>query len=134
LFETWVVAEFIKARFNQGRPADLYFWRDNNGLEADLLFESGSRLQSVEIKSGQTVTPDYVRAEQASAPRGEGDCLLAALDITGCLQVSVSRICSTFQEIELQIPVDIVAKEKQAHPTPFQAIALVTGIALGTTQ
>lgn len=71
LFETWVVGEFLKARFNQGRPSDLYFWRDNNGLEADLLFEmptpQGMRLQTVEIKSGQTVTPDTVRAGQRSA-------------------------------------------------------------------
>ncbi len=72
LFETWVVAEFVKGRFSLGRPADLYFWRDNNGLEADLIFEIGSRLQPVEIKSGQTVTRDYVRAGQASG-RFAGD-------------------------------------------------------------
>ncbi len=64
LFETWVVGEFVKARFNAGQPADLYFWRDNNGLESDLLFESGGRVQPVEIKSGQTVTSDYIRAGQ----------------------------------------------------------------------
>jgi predicted AAA+ superfamily ATPase len=64
LFETLVIGEFLKARLNRGLPADLYFWRDNNGLEADLLFESGGRLQMVEIKSGQTVTRDYVRAAQ----------------------------------------------------------------------
>jgi len=67
LFETWVVGEFIKARFNAGQPADLYFWRDNNGLEADLLFESGSKLQPIEIKSGRTVTSDYIRAGQKAA-------------------------------------------------------------------
>lgn len=67
LFETWVVSEFVKSRFNRGLPADLHFWRDNNGLEADLLIEIGTRLQPVEIKSGQTVTRDYVRAGQASA-------------------------------------------------------------------
>jgi predicted AAA+ superfamily ATPase len=72
LFETWVVSEFVKSRFNHGQPADLYFWRDNNGLEADLLIETGARLQPVEIKSGQTVTRDYVRAGQASA-RFAGD-------------------------------------------------------------
>lgn len=64
LFENWVVGEFIKARYNQGLPADLYFWRDNNGLEADLMFERGGRLQMVEIKSGQTITSDTVRAGQ----------------------------------------------------------------------
>ena len=72
LFETWVVSEFLKARLNAGQPPDLYFWRDNNGLEADLLFEVGGRLQPVEIKSGRTVTPDYVRAGQ-KAGRFAGD-------------------------------------------------------------
>jgi hypothetical protein len=67
LFETLVVSEFLKARYNQGRPADLYFWRDNNGLEADLLFECEGRLQTVEIKSGQTITPDFIRAGQRSS-------------------------------------------------------------------
>lgn len=64
LFENWVVGEFIKARYNQGKPANLYFWRDNNGLEADLIFEQGEHLQMVEIKSGQTITSDTIRAGQ----------------------------------------------------------------------
>lgn len=66
LFETLVVGEFLKLRLHAGRPADLYFWRDNNGLEADLLFEREGRLQTVEIKSGRTVTSDYIRAGQRS--------------------------------------------------------------------
>lgn len=72
LFETLVVGEFLKARFNRGQAADLYFWRDNNGLEADLVFEVAGHLQTVEIKSGRTVTPDYIRAGQKSA-RFAGD-------------------------------------------------------------
>ncbi len=72
LFETWVVGEFVKTRCNAGQPANLYFWRDNNGLESDLLFESGTKLQPVEIKSGRTVTPDYIRAGQ-KAGRFAGD-------------------------------------------------------------
>ena len=66
LFETWVIGEFRKYRFNQGLPADLYFWRDNNGVEADLVFETPEGLQCVEIKSGQTLTPDLVRAGRAA--------------------------------------------------------------------
>lgn len=72
LFESWVIAEFLKARFNRGEPADLHFWRDNNGLEADLLFEANGMLQTVEIKSGRTVTTDYIKAGSASA-RFAGD-------------------------------------------------------------
>jgi predicted AAA+ superfamily ATPase len=82
LFETWVVSEFVKGRFNLGRPADLYFWRDNNGLEADLIFEVDTRLQPVEIKSGQTVTRDYLRAGQA-AGRFAGDEALSPWLIYG---------------------------------------------------
>jgi len=68
LFENWVVSEFLKHRTNQGQPSDVHFWRDNNGLEADLLYETGTGLlQTVEIKSGQTPTGDYVRAGQRSA-------------------------------------------------------------------
>ena len=66
LFETWVIGEFRKYRFNQGLPADLYFWRDNNGVEADLVFDTPEGLQCVEIKSGQTLTPDLVRAGRAA--------------------------------------------------------------------
>jgi hypothetical protein len=67
LFETLVVSEFLKARYNEGLPADLYFWRDNNGLEADLIFERAGGLQPVEIKSGQTITADYIQAAKKAA-------------------------------------------------------------------
>ncbi|WP_275099665.1 ATP-binding protein [Sedimenticola hydrogenitrophicus] len=72
LFETLVVSEFLKDRHNQGLPPDLYFWRDNNGVEADLLFERQGKLQTVEIKSGQTITGDYIQAGRKSA-RFAGD-------------------------------------------------------------
>ena len=72
VFETLVVGEFMKSRLNAGLPPDLYFWRDNNGLEADLVFETDGRLQPVEIKSDSTVTTDYIRAGQKAA-RFAGD-------------------------------------------------------------
>jgi predicted AAA+ superfamily ATPase len=75
LFENWVVGEFIKARYNRGMPADIYFWRDNNGLEADLIFEQDNRLQMVEIKSGQTITSDAIRAGQRAIRMAEDEAL-----------------------------------------------------------
>jgi predicted AAA+ superfamily ATPase len=59
LFETYVVSEFIKHRFNAGRPADLFFWRDSLGHEVDLLYETPQGLQAVEIKSGSTFASDW---------------------------------------------------------------------------
>ncbi|MBU3697482.1 ATP-binding protein [Dechloromonas sp.] len=60
LFETWVVSELIKQRFNAGQPADLYFWRDSAGHEIDVVYETAAGLQAVEIKSGSTFAADWV--------------------------------------------------------------------------
>lgn len=62
LFETLVVSEFVKRRYNAAQPADIYFWRDNVGHEVDLLFEVGERLQAIEIKSGSTLARDWLDA------------------------------------------------------------------------
>jgi predicted AAA+ superfamily ATPase len=59
LFETYVVSECIKQRFNAGQGADLYFWRDNTGHEVDLLFDTPQGMQAVEIKSGSTFASDW---------------------------------------------------------------------------
>lgn len=61
LFETWVVSEHLKYRFNAGRASNLTFWRDRHGHEVDLLVEKGDRLQPIEIKAGATVHPDAFR-------------------------------------------------------------------------
>jgi len=62
LFETWVVSEFVKSRYNVGEQADAWFWRDQSGHEVDLLFESDARLQAVEIKSGATFVSGWLDA------------------------------------------------------------------------
>jgi predicted AAA+ superfamily ATPase len=58
LFETWVVAELLKHRFNEGKPSNLSFWRDRAGHEIDLLVEGASGIQPVEIKATATPTSD----------------------------------------------------------------------------
>lgn len=61
LFENMVVAEYWKAAMNAGRTDALYFWRDSTGNEVDLLIEDGMHLIPVEIKSGATLTGDFLR-------------------------------------------------------------------------
>ena len=97
LFETLIVSEFLKSRLHDGRPSDLYFWRDNNGLESDLVFESGGRLQTIEIKSGQTVTQDYLRAAQQSLRFAGAEAALPPWLIYGgseSYERSGVRVCS----------------------------------------
>ncbi len=59
LFETWAVSELLKNRFNAGLLSNLYFWRDSQGHEVDVLMDQGDQLIPIEIKAGQTITSDY---------------------------------------------------------------------------
>ena len=59
LFETMVVMELLKSRFNQGLSSNLYFFRDSNDNEVDVIMETSSGLAAIEIKSGQTITPNF---------------------------------------------------------------------------
>lgn len=59
LFETWAMAELMKSRLNAGERPGMYFWRDSNGNEVDVLVERATRLVPVEIKSGTTVARDF---------------------------------------------------------------------------
>jgi len=59
IFETFIVAELMKIRLNRGERPNLYFWRDSNGNEVDVVIEHGQKLMPVEIKSGQTVAHDF---------------------------------------------------------------------------
>ncbi len=54
LFENLVVLEALKIRYNQGLVPNLYFYRDSNGNEVDILATSGSQLVGIEIKSSST--------------------------------------------------------------------------------
>ena len=62
LFENMVVMEALKSRFNAGEMPNLYFLRDSQGLEADLLFQkSHNELIPIEIKGGMTWNKDFCR-------------------------------------------------------------------------
>ncbi len=58
LFEGFIAAEVIKSQTNRGRRLEVYFFRDEQGLEVDFLVpgHNGS-ISLVECKAGQTVTP-----------------------------------------------------------------------------
>jgi predicted AAA+ superfamily ATPase len=59
IFETFVVSETRKLLLPKGSPASLYFWRDSGGTEIDLLVEESGFLLPIEIKAGETLTPDF---------------------------------------------------------------------------
>ena len=61
LFENLIVVEVMKHFLNRGRRPHLYFYRDSNGNEVDLLLQSGRQWVPVEIKSAATVKPDLFK-------------------------------------------------------------------------
>lgn len=56
IFENFVIAELIKSRLNRAERPQMYFWRDSNGNEVDVIVELGGRLMPIEIKSGKTIS------------------------------------------------------------------------------
>jgi len=54
IFENLVVVEVLKQRYNSGYDADLYFFRDSNGNEIDLLCKTSDGLVGIEIKAAFT--------------------------------------------------------------------------------
>ena len=61
LFENMVVAEAAKARLHRGKDPGLYFFRDSNGNEVDLLLDRRPAPYPVEIKASLTVHADLTK-------------------------------------------------------------------------
>lgn len=55
LFETFIISEFIKKRLHFGRSDNIYYFRESNGNEIDVIIDTGEGPIPIEIKSGQTV-------------------------------------------------------------------------------
>ena len=55
ILETWVVSEIIKSYWHNAKEAPLFYYRDSDMREVDLLIESGDTLYPIEIK--RTATP-----------------------------------------------------------------------------
>jgi predicted AAA+ superfamily ATPase len=59
IFETCIISELKKNISNLGLNIDLFFWRDSNGREVDIIVDFGGKYMPIEIKSGQTVNRDF---------------------------------------------------------------------------
>lgn len=61
VFENHVLMEMLKGIYARGEQSNLYFWRDNNGNEVDILRDEGALLHPIEVKSGQTIARDWFK-------------------------------------------------------------------------
>ena len=85
VLESWVVAEVLKSFRHAGRDAPLYFYRDRDRREVDLLIEWDGLLHPLEIKRTATPRRDHVRSFKALAkldlPMGTGGLLNLSKDL-----------------------------------------------------
>ncbi|NTU73731.1 ATP-binding protein [Candidatus Roizmanbacteria bacterium] len=61
LFENLIIIELKKYILNHSKSAKLYFFRDSNGNEVDLVIDGGIAQIPVEIKSGATFTTEFLK-------------------------------------------------------------------------
>lgn len=61
IFETWVATEVLKARMHRGLRPQMFHYRENRGVEIDLVVGRQRDIALVEAKSGQTVASDWFK-------------------------------------------------------------------------
>ncbi|UZD22765.1 ATP-binding protein [Algoriphagus halophytocola] len=61
LFENLVILELMKKELNSGSIPTMYYWRDSNQNEVDLLQETNGILTAIEIKSSETYHSDFLK-------------------------------------------------------------------------
>ena len=81
-FETWVVGEIIKSYLNAGRRPPLFFYRDSNKREIDLIIRNDGVSHPVEIKKSSApsnATKNFSVLADAEAGAGAVVCLASDL-------------------------------------------------------
>ena len=61
IFESWVISELCKSYYHAGKQPAMYYFRDSNNNEIDLLLDHGPEVLPIEIKSSQTVNSEFFR-------------------------------------------------------------------------
>lgn len=85
LFESMIISNLIKNRFHHCLPSNLYFWRDKTGNEIDCIFEEGSTIFPIEIKSTETLNTNLFDSlckwsEISGQPKERGKLIYAGTE------------------------------------------------------
>lgn len=59
IFENMIVMEVMKHRFNQGKEGGVYFYRDSNHNEVDILLKEEGKFTAIEVKSATTYNKTF---------------------------------------------------------------------------
>lgn len=61
LAENFFILELLKKKNNTGSKTNFYYWRDNKGVEIDLLLDKGKNTIPVEMKAAQTFNESFLK-------------------------------------------------------------------------
>lgn len=82
MLETWVISELLKSFWHNGRRPPMYYLRDKDGVEIDVLIQRGDTLMPLEIKKTARAGKDDIRhfhhVESTGMKRGSGGVLCLA--------------------------------------------------------
>ena len=85
IFETWVIGEIVKSYFHNGKQPALYYYRDKDKKEIDLLIIRDDTAYPIEIKKTASPTRKHVRhfrvIERLGLRRGQGAVICFVEDI-----------------------------------------------------
>lgn len=62
IFENFIVLEILKHRFNQGLENGVFFYRDSNRNEVDILLKQEGEITAIEVKSSSTYTAEFEKS------------------------------------------------------------------------
>ena len=62
ILENYIVMEVLKHRYNQGRAGGVYFYRDSNSNEVDILLKQGGEITAIEVKSAMTYSSSFEKS------------------------------------------------------------------------
>ena len=76
ILETYVLSEIIKSYWHNGKQAQIYFYRDKEKKEIDILIEENGKLYPIEIKKSANPSikdlKNFSVLDSISKPKGQG--------------------------------------------------------------
>jgi predicted AAA+ superfamily ATPase len=111
VFENMVIMEFLKKKINLRLNSNLYFYRDSNGVEVDLIIDSGQAVSLYEIKAAKTLRPEMTNS-------------LNNIDSKSIFgkSVNVKKFLLSFHENKLPLDKNITALPWHEYCQPFPKI------------
>jgi predicted AAA+ superfamily ATPase len=86
ILENYVVSEIAKSYSNNGHECLMYYYRDKDNKEIDLILEGDGKLWPLEVKKTASPSPEIARVfavlDKGSVPRGKSAVICTKTDVS----------------------------------------------------